>query len=185
LLRSTALWAAVDLAATADVAGVATSDATGISGEALDAAARYATIVTRHVFEQATRTALRYRFAKAANTPSGRGSQPVRQVHSASRAEPPSPRDTRAPETTWQPFAGDADPDHDHRPDAAERRHLPDTAYALPAQQKLPVTDAGHVRAAPARFDQVAGITDAERDLAFANLRKATAHYVVEVVAER
>lgn len=87
--------------------------------------------------------------------------------------------------TTWQPYEGEADRNHDHRLDAAERRDLPDTAYALPAQRKLPVTDAAHVRAALARFDQVDGVTDADRDLAFANLRKAAAYYGVEVAEER
>lgn len=90
-----------------------------------------------------------------------------------------------APKTTWQPFEGTADANHDHRLDARERRDLPDTAYALPAQRKLPITDAGHVRAALARFDQVEGVTDADRELAFANLRKAAAHYGVEVAEER
>jgi hypothetical protein len=89
------------------------------------------------------------------------------------------------PRPTWQPFEGEADRNHDHRLDAAERRDLPDTAYALPAQRKLPVTDAEHVRAALARFDQVQGITDADRALAFANLRKAAAHYGVEVAEAR
>jgi hypothetical protein len=89
------------------------------------------------------------------------------------------------PRTTWQPFEGEADRNHDHRLDAGERRDLPDTAYALPEQRKLPVTDAAHVRAALARFDQVTGISDADRELAFANLRKAAAHYGVEVAEER
>jgi hypothetical protein len=86
---------------------------------------------------------------------------------------------------TWQHFGGDADANHDHRLDSGERRELPDTAYALPKQRKLPITDAGHVRAALARFDQVEGIDDDDRDLAFANIRKAAAHYGVEVAEER
>ena len=90
-----------------------------------------------------------------------------------------------APKTTWRPVDGDADANHDHRLDAHERRDLPDSAYALPAQRKLPITDAAHVRAALARFDQVEGISDADRALAFANLRKAAAHYGVDVGEER
>ena len=90
-----------------------------------------------------------------------------------------------APRTTWKPFDGEADRNHDHRLSTGERRDLPDSAYALPEQRKLPVTDAAHVRAALARFDQVEGISDADRDLAFANLRKAAAHYGVEIVEER
>jgi hypothetical protein len=87
--------------------------------------------------------------------------------------------------TTWQPPKGEADKNHNHRLDAAERDDLPKSAFALPGQRKLPVTDAGHVRAALARFDQVEGISDADRDLAFANLRKAARHFGVEIQEER
>ncbi len=87
--------------------------------------------------------------------------------------------------TTWRPPHGEIDKNHNHRLDASERNDLPDSAYALPAQRKLPVTDAAHVRAALARFDQVEGIGDADRELAFANLQKAAKHYGVEVAEER
>jgi len=86
-----------------------------------------------------------------------------------------------SPTPTWRPPPAGADANDDHRLDAAERNALPDSAYALPAQRKLPVTDAAHVRAALARFDQVTGISDADRELAFANLQKAARHYGVEV----
>jgi len=89
------------------------------------------------------------------------------------------------PKPTWRPVAADADANHDHRLDAHERRDLPDSAYALPAQRKLPITDAAHVRAALARFDQVEGVSDADRDLAFANLRRAAEHFGVEVAETR
>jgi len=87
--------------------------------------------------------------------------------------------------TTWRPPSGDVDQNHNHRLDASERDDLPASAFALPEQRKLPVTDAAHVRAALARFDQVEGISDADRELAFANLRKAARHYGVEVAEER
>ena len=87
--------------------------------------------------------------------------------------------------TTWRPPHGEIDKNHNHRLDASERNDLPDSAYALPEQRKLPVTDAAHVRAALARFDQVEGIGDADRELAFANLRKAAKHFGVEVAEER
>ncbi len=64
---------------------------------------------------------------------------------------------------------------------AAERRDLPETAYAFPHQRKEPLTDAGHVRNALARFDQVNGVTDSDRDLAFANIKAAAKHYGVEM----
>lgn len=85
---------------------------------------------------------------------------------------------------TWRAPDKDADSNHDHRLQTSERNDLPDSAFALPHQRKLPVTDAGHVRAALARFDQVEDISDADRELAFANLRKAARHFNVEVAEE-
>jgi hypothetical protein len=64
---------------------------------------------------------------------------------------------------------------------SAEREELPDSAFAFPQQRKEPLTDAAHVRTALARFDQVEGVTDADRDLAFANIRKAAEHFGVDV----
>ena len=43
------------------------------------------------------------------------------------------------------------------------------------------MTDASHVRNALARFDQVTDVSDADRDLAFANIKKAAKHYDVEI----
>ena len=65
--------------------------------------------------------------------------------------------------------------------DTADRDDLPDTVFAFPKKRKEPLTDAKHVRNALARFDQVDGVTDAERDQAFANIKKAASHYDVEI----
>jgi len=43
------------------------------------------------------------------------------------------------------------------------------------------LTDAAHVRNAVARFDQVIGVSDKERELAFANIIKAAGHYGVDM----
>jgi len=43
------------------------------------------------------------------------------------------------------------------------------------------MTDASHVRNAIARFNQVRGVSDDERDLGFANIRKAAKHYGVRM----
>jgi hypothetical protein len=67
------------------------------------------------------------------------------------------------------------------RLDAAERRALPDSAFAFPARRKEPLINASHVRDALARFDQVEGVSEADRDLAFANILKAAAHFGVAV----
>lgn len=85
------------------------------------------------------------------------------------------------PTPTWRPPTTDVDHNHNHRLEASERGELPDTAYGLPAERKLPLTDAGHVRAALARFDQVAGVSDADRDLAWVNLLEAARHFDVDV----
>ena len=76
---------------------------------------------------------------------------------------------------TWKP--------HEKHGELTERSDLPDSVYAFPKQRKEPLTDASHVRNAVARFDQVRGVSDAERDLAFANIKKAAKHYDVEITA--
>ena len=43
------------------------------------------------------------------------------------------------------------------------------------------MTDASHVRNSIARFDQVIGVSDADRDLAFANIKKAAEYYGVDL----
>ena len=58
---------------------------------------------------------------------------------------------------------------------------LPDTVFAFPKQRKEPLTDASHVRNAIARFDQVTGVSDEDRALAFANIKKAAEHYSIDM----
>jgi len=65
-----------------------------------------------------------------------------------------------------------------------ERNDLPSSAYAFPRQRKEPLTDARHVRNALARFDQVEGVFDDDRELAFANIKKAAKEFGVEVSAQ-
>jgi hypothetical protein len=65
--------------------------------------------------------------------------------------------------------------------DAAEVDSLPDSAFAFPVSRKEPLVSATHVRAALARFDQVQGVSDADRALAFANIREAAAYFGVHV----
>ena len=65
--------------------------------------------------------------------------------------------------------------------DTAERESLADSAYAFPKQRKEPLTDANHVRNALARFDQVEDVSDEERELAFANIKKAASAFGVDV----
>ncbi|TMD89262.1 MAG: hypothetical protein E6I76_20665 [Chloroflexi bacterium] len=60
---------------------------------------------------------------------------------------------------------------------------MPEKEFAFPEQRKEPLTDAAHVRNAIARFDQVEGVTDAERDRAWKRIQAAAKKYDVEVSA--
>ena len=65
--------------------------------------------------------------------------------------------------------------------DAAQVDHLSETAFAFPRLRKGPMTDASHVRNAIARFDQVEGASNEERDLAFANIKAAAEHFGIRM----
>lgn len=62
-----------------------------------------------------------------------------------------------------------------------QRDDLSDSKFAFPRQRKEPIEDASHVRNAIARFDQVEGVTDKERDEAWERIRKAAKKYDVDV----
>lgn len=74
---------------------------------------------------------------------------------------------------TWKP--------HEKHGRLTERSDLPNSVYAFPKERKEPLTDARHVRNAAARFDQVTGVSKEERELAFANIKKAAKHYGVDL----
>jgi len=63
----------------------------------------------------------------------------------------------------------------------AEQDRLPDNEFAFPRERKEPLTDARHVRNAIARFDQVEGVSDAERDEAWQRILAAAKRYDVDV----
>jgi hypothetical protein len=65
----------------------------------------------------------------------------------------------------------------------AEQNDLPDSKFAFPKERKEPLTDAKHVRNAVARFDQVEGVTDSERDRAWRRIRAAAKKFDVEIEA--
>jgi hypothetical protein len=62
-----------------------------------------------------------------------------------------------------------------------EQDQLADKEFAFPKERKEPLTDARHVRNAIARFGQVEGVTDAERDQAWKRITAAAKRYDVEV----
>ena len=65
--------------------------------------------------------------------------------------------------------------------DAGDRNHLDKSRFAFPKQRKEPLDDADHVRNAIARFDQVKGVSDDERDEAWKRIRAAARKYHVEI----
>ena len=65
--------------------------------------------------------------------------------------------------------------------DAEDREKLKDSQYAFPKERKEPIEDASHVRNAIARFDQVEGVSDKERDEAWDRIKKAAKKFGVEV----
>jgi hypothetical protein len=75
--------------------------------------------------------------------------------------------------TTWKP--------HEKHGRLTRQSDLPDSVYAFPKERKEPLTDARHVRNAIARFDQVIGVSEADRALAFANIKKAAQYYGVDL----
>ncbi|HLI40741.1 MAG TPA: DUF6582 domain-containing protein [Streptosporangiaceae bacterium] len=63
----------------------------------------------------------------------------------------------------------------------AEQNRLEDREFAFPGERKEPLTDARHVRNAIARFGQVEGVSDAERDQAWKRILAAAKRYGVEL----
>jgi len=77
------------------------------------------------------------------------------------------------PEATWKP--------HEEHGELTRQGDLPDSVFAFPNQRKEQLTNAQHVRNAVARFDQVIDVSDADRDLAFANIEKAANYYNIKL----
>ena len=62
-----------------------------------------------------------------------------------------------------------------------KRDDLDDGKFAFPKQRKEPLEDATHVRNAIARFNQVKGVSDDERDAAWKRIKAAAKKFDVEV----
>jgi hypothetical protein len=63
----------------------------------------------------------------------------------------------------------------------AEQDRLSGSEFAFPRERKEPLTDARHVRNAIARFNQVEGVSDSERDEAWKRILAAAKRYDVDV----
>jgi len=64
---------------------------------------------------------------------------------------------------------------------AKERHKISDSKFAFPKERKEPIENASHVRNAIARFDQVEGVSNKEKDEAWDRIKKAAKKYGVEV----
>jgi hypothetical protein len=65
-----------------------------------------------------------------------------------------------------------------------KRSEISDGTFAFTKQRKEPLEDASHVRNAIARFDQVQGVSDSERDEAWHRIKAAAKRFGVEVKEE-
>lgn len=63
----------------------------------------------------------------------------------------------------------------------ADQDRLSASEFAFPGERKEPLTNARHVRNAIARFNQVEGVSDAERDEAWKRILAAAKRYDVDV----
>jgi hypothetical protein len=62
-----------------------------------------------------------------------------------------------------------------------QRDNLDEDQFAFPKERKEPLNNAGHVRNAIARFNQVEGVSDSERDDAWARIKRAAKKFDVEM----
>ena len=62
-----------------------------------------------------------------------------------------------------------------------QRDRLEDDKFAFPKERKELLNDADHVRNAMARFNQVEGVSDDERDEAWGRIRRAARKHGVEI----
>jgi hypothetical protein len=62
-----------------------------------------------------------------------------------------------------------------------QREHIPDSQYAFPDEEKEPLNDASHVRNAIARFNQVKGVSEAEKHEAWKRIERAAKKFGVEI----
>ena len=62
-----------------------------------------------------------------------------------------------------------------------QRDKLDEDQFAFPKKRKEPLNNASHVRNAMARFNQVEGVSDDERDEAWSRIKRAAKKHGVEV----
>jgi hypothetical protein len=63
----------------------------------------------------------------------------------------------------------------------ASRKRIDKEHFAFPKERKEPIHDAAHVRNAIARFNQVEGVSQSERDAAWRRIKAAAKKFGVEI----
>jgi hypothetical protein len=61
------------------------------------------------------------------------------------------------------------------------RKSIPGEKFAFPKERKEPLENAAHVRNAIARFNQVEGVSEAEKDAAWKRIKAAAKKFDVEM----
>jgi len=77
--------------------------------------------------------------------------------------------------------AGKAPKRGSHPLSSHAENEIPSSKFAFPKERKEPLIDASHVRNAIARFDQVEGVSNAERDAAWRRITAAARKYGIEI----
>jgi hypothetical protein len=80
--------------------------------------------------------------------------------------------------TTWKPETAHG------KLGSTDLAMLPNSVFAFPEARLLPLTDADHVMAAMAQFRAIPDMSNSDRALAIANIRKAAAHYEVDLAED-
>ena len=68
-----------------------------------------------------------------------------------------------------------------HTLSTEERNEMSSDTYAFPKERKEPLNNASHVRNAIARFDQVKGVSAAEKKTAFTKIKSAAKKFGVDM----
>ena len=64
-----------------------------------------------------------------------------------------------------------------------QKNRMPSQTFAFPKERKEALNDASHVRNAIARFDQVEGVSDEDREEAWKRIQAAAKKFGIEVEA--
>lgn len=100
---------------------------------------------------------------------------------STPRQESAARRNVKRARSVQTAHSGSARTPKSSRLSTRQQNRLPAERFAFPKERKEPINDARHVRNAIARFDQVEGVSDAERAAAWKRIRAAARKFGVAI----